>query len=164
MRRYETMFIIDPDLSDEGRGPVIERVKGLIESQDGFLVEMNEWGLRKLAYTIKKKPRGYYILLNYCGTGPLVNEMERFFRIDDRVLKFMTIVLDEDADIEKIKEEIAEAEAVKQVAAEAGKKVAEKAVKQVAEKAASEVAEPEKTQEQVSAQAETKENQGIQAS
>jgi len=143
MRRYETIFIIDPDLSDDGRGPIIERAKGLIESQDGFLIEMNEWGLRKLAYTIRKKPRGYYILLNYCGTGPLVDEMERFFRIDDRILKFMTIVLEENANIEKIKEEIAESEARKQVADEA----------------ASKIAEPEKTPEQDTAQAETNTNQ-----
>lgn len=113
MKRYETIFIIDPDLSDEGRQPVLERVTGVISSQDGFLARIDEWGLRKLAYEIKKKNRGYYILLDYCGMGPLVDELERFFKIDDRVIKYITILLDENADVEKLKAEIAEAEAKK---------------------------------------------------
>jgi small subunit ribosomal protein S6 len=110
MRRYETIFIVDPDLSAEERNPVFDRLNDLIPKQGGFLVEQNEWGLRKLAYEIKKKPRGYYVRLDYCGTGAVVDEMERLFRIDDRVLKYMTIVLDKDVDIEKVKEEMAQAE------------------------------------------------------
>jgi small subunit ribosomal protein S6 len=68
-------------------------------------------GGRRLAYEIKKKSRGYYVRLDYCGTGKFVDEMERFFRIDDRVMKYMTVLLDKYADIELIKEEIAKAEA-----------------------------------------------------
>lgn len=113
MRRYETFVILDPDLSEDGRLPVIDRIKETIAKQDGFLVEVDEWGGRKLAYEIKKKSRGYYNRLDYCGSGQLVNELERFFRIDDRVLKYMTVLLDESADLEKIKEEIAQAEALK---------------------------------------------------
>ncbi len=111
MRRYETFVIFDPDLSEEERAPVIDRVKETVSKQDGFLIEVDDWGARKLAYEIKKKARGYYNRLDYCGAGPLVNELERFFRIDDRVLKYMTVLLEEDADLEKIKEEIAQAEA-----------------------------------------------------
>jgi len=65
---------------------------------------------RKLAYEIKKKARGYYVRFDYCGLAPLVNEIERFFRIDDRALKYMTVVLDKDVDLEKVKEEKAAAE------------------------------------------------------
>lgn len=110
MRRYETIFIIDPDLSAEEHNPIFDRLSDLIPKQGGFLVERDEWGSRKLAYEIKKKPRGYYVRLDYCGTGAVVDEMERLFRIDDRILKYMTIVLDKDADVEKIKEEMASAE------------------------------------------------------
>ncbi|MFC1813080.1 30S ribosomal protein S6 [Thermodesulfobacteriota bacterium] len=110
MRRYETIFIIDPDLSAEERNPVFDRLNDLIPKQGGFLVEQDEWGSRKLAYEIKKKPRGYYVRLDYCGTGAVVDEMERLFRIDDRILKYMTIVLDKDVDTEKVKEEMASAE------------------------------------------------------
>lgn len=110
MRRYETFIIIDPDLSDEERSPIFEKVKDLIQQEKGFLVMLDEWGPRRLAYEIKKKSRGYYVRLDYCGTGKLVDEMERSFRIDDRVMKYMTVLLDKYADIELIKEEMANAE------------------------------------------------------
>ena len=105
MRRYETFVIIDPDLSEEQRLPLLGRVEELIAQMDGFLVDTNDWGEKKLAYNIKKKGRGYYVRFDYCGLAPLVNEIERFFRIDDRALKYMTVLLNADADLEKIKEE-----------------------------------------------------------
>ena len=111
MRRYETFVIIDPDLSQEQREPLIGRVEELITQMDGFLVFADDWGERKLAYNIKKKGRGYYLRFDYCGLAPLVNEIERFFRIDDRALKYMTVLLNEDVDLEKIKEEKTAAEA-----------------------------------------------------
>ena len=110
MRRYETFVIIDPELSQESRDPVIERVEQLITQMDGFLVYADHWGERKLAYEIKKKVRGYYVRFDYCGLPSLVNEIERFFRIDDRALKYMTVLLDKETDLEKIKEEKAAAE------------------------------------------------------
>ena len=113
MRRYETFVIFDPDLSEEDRLPVIDRIKETITKQGGLLVLVDEWGSRKLAYAIKKKSRGYYVRLDYCGDGPLVNEMERFFRIDDRVLKYLTVQLEEQADVEEIKAEMARVEAEK---------------------------------------------------
>jgi len=113
MRRYETIFIIDPDLSEEGRAPLFERLKDLFPQHNGLLVVIDEWGAKKLAYEIKKKARGYYVRLDYCGTGLLVNEIERFFRIDDRVLKYMTVLLEKDVDVESVKEEMAKAEAEK---------------------------------------------------
>ena len=106
---YETITIIDPDLSDEDRTQVLERTTNLIPKEGGFLIMLDEWGNRKLAYEIKKKVRGYYVRIDYCGMGPLVDEMERFFRIDDKVLKFMTVLLEKDADAESIKEEMARA-------------------------------------------------------
>ncbi len=110
MRRYETFIIINPDLSDEERSPVFEKVKGLIQQEECLLVMLDEWGDRRLAYEIKKKSRGYYVRLDYCGTGKLVEEIERFSRIDDRVMKYMTVLLDKHADMELLKEEIAKAE------------------------------------------------------
>lgn len=116
MRRYETIFILDPDLSEEQRKLVLDRVMDLTTQYKGFLVESEEWGSRKLAYEIKKKVRGFYVRMDYCGAGDLVSEMERSFRIDDRVLKYMTILLAEDADLEAIKAEMA-AKAEKQTQA-----------------------------------------------
>ena len=121
MRRYETFVIVDPDLSQDQREQVVQRVEDLITQMDGFLVFADEWGERKLAYDIKKRSRGYYVRFDYCGLSPLVNEIERFFRIDDRTLKYMTVLLDKVVDLEKIKEEKAEAEskaAIEEVPAE----------------------------------------------
>jgi len=122
MRRYETIVIVDPDLGEEQRGPVFDRLRELIPQKGGLLVEIDEWGNRKLAYEIKKKQRGYYARVDFCGSGGLVSEMERQFRIDDRVMKYMTILLDEDANMERIQEAMmqsqAEAEAEAAPAAE----------------------------------------------
>jgi small subunit ribosomal protein S6 len=93
-------------------------VKDILAQLGGFLIRIDEWGSRKLAYTIAKKERGYYVRFDFCGTGQLVNEMERFFRIDERVLKHMSVMLDQSPDIEKIKDELAKAEAEAQKPAE----------------------------------------------
>ncbi|HHE74344.1 MAG TPA: 30S ribosomal protein S6 [Desulfobacteraceae bacterium] len=141
MRRYEQIVILDSDLSEDERSPVFGRLKELIPQYKGFLIDINEWGQKKLAYEIKKKPRGFYAQVNFCGFGDLVDEMERFFRIDDRILKYMTVLLDKEADVEAIKTEMAEKEAQK---AEAVAKAAEEEkTKQAATKAAAAAAEAE---------------------
>ncbi len=116
MKRYETIVIIDPDLSKEAEVPIFERVNDLIPQYKGFLIETDDWGTKKLAYDIKKKNRGHYVRLDFCGDGALIQEMERFFRIDDNVMKFMTVLLDEDADLDAIKSDLAEKEAAKEQA------------------------------------------------
>ncbi len=107
MRRYETMVIVQPDLADDLREPLFERMKEVISRKEGALMEFDDWGVRQMAYEIKKKKRGHYIRLDYCGNGAIVSELERFFRIDDRILKYMTIILDEKADPETILAELA---------------------------------------------------------
>ena len=116
MRRYETIVIVNPDVGDEKREPVFDRIRELISQQNGILVKIDNWGTKKLAYEIKKKVRGFYSRIDYCGSGPLVDEIERFFRIDDRVLKFMTIMQEEKVDPERIQEEIAKAAALEEPA------------------------------------------------
>ena len=135
MRRYETIAILDPDLSEDGRAPVFDRLTELIPAQNGFLVKLDQWGNRRLAYDIKKKSRGFYICVDLCGDGALVNEMERFFRIDDRVLKYMTVVLNKDVDLEAVKAEVAEAEAEAKAKAEADAEARAKAEATAAAKA-----------------------------
>jgi small subunit ribosomal protein S6 len=111
MRRYETIVIVDPDLNDDDRTSLFDRVKEIIPQQQGVLLKEDLWGTRKLAYEIKKKPRGFYARFDYCGMGPAVDEIERFFRIDDGVLKYLTVLLADEADPEKIMVEIAAEEA-----------------------------------------------------
>ena len=149
MRRYEQIVILDSDLSEDERSPVFDRLKELIPQYKGFLIDIDEWGQKKLAYEIKKKPRGYYAQVNFCGFGDLVDEMERFFRIDDRVLKYMTVLLDKEADVEAIKAEMVEKEAKKAEAvaraeeAAAASAAAADAAKREAEAAAAADSEPE---------------------
>jgi small subunit ribosomal protein S6 len=117
MRRYETIVIVDPDLGEEQRGTVFDKIRELIPQMGGLLVEFDEWGGRKLAYEIRKKPRGYYVRINYCGGGNLVSEMERQFRIDDRVMKYMTVLLEKEADMERIQEAMTQSKAEAEAAA-----------------------------------------------
>ena len=133
MRRYETIAIVDPDVGDEQREPVFDRIRELIPQQNGILVKIDNWGTKKLAYDIKKKVRGFYSRIDYCGSGPLVDEIERFFRIDDRVLKFMTVMLDERVDPERIQEEIARAAAQEEAASSTAKADAESSPVETAE-------------------------------
>ncbi len=148
MRRYETIIIIDPDLSEEQRAPLFERCNDLIPQYGGLLVMHDDWGQKKLAYDINKKSRGHYTRLDYCGTGDLVDELERFFRIDDRVLKFMTVLLEKQVDIERIKEEMAQAEKAEKEAAAAQNDALEKSSVPEVEAAEPEIqeAQPEEPQ------------------
>lgn len=114
MRRYETIFITDPELQDAERDSLTQKLNELISERDGTLLKVDDWGQKRMAYEIRKKQRGHYIRLDYCGNGSLVDEMERLFRIDDTILKYMTVLLEKDANIEAVKEEIAQEEAEKE--------------------------------------------------
>ena len=154
MRRYETFVIVDPDISQEQRDLLLERVKELITQMNGILVFEDHWGDRKLAYEIRKKERGYYVRFDYCGGAELVNEIERFFRIDDRTLKYMPVLLDQEADLEKIKEEQAAAESKRELEKAAAEKQAseEAAASPVEESAAVEEKEGEEKEAQEDAE------------
>lgn len=90
MNTYETMFILRPNLEEEKRNEVIEKFKNII-SQDGEVKEVNEWGVRKLAYEIEKLREGYYVLVDFVANPSLPMELERNFRITDEVIRFMVI-------------------------------------------------------------------------
>ena len=126
MRMYETIFITDPDLQDEVRNTLFDKFKGILEQEGGILANFDDWGNKKLAYEIARKSRGHYICMTYGGTGPLVSELERTFRLDDKVLKYMTILLEKDVDPEALKLQI-DAETTAKNEAEAAKVEAEAA-------------------------------------
>jgi small subunit ribosomal protein S6 len=91
MRRYETIYILRPNLGEEEISKVIESTNQIILNEKGSVIELNKWGMKKLAYLIKKENLGYYVYCDYAGTPAAVSEIERKFRIDDSVLKYMTI-------------------------------------------------------------------------
>ncbi len=110
MRKYETVFIADPDLQDQTRTDLFEKVRNIIAKEGGILTNFDEWGNKKLAYEIKKKLRGHYVCVTYGGTGKLINELERNFRLSDDVLKFMTILLSDKVTAEQLEKEVQEAQ------------------------------------------------------
>lgn len=122
MRHYETTCILRPGLGETGFTEVMERTCAIVTADGGSIIDLDRWGLRKLAYPIKKESQGYYFCLNCAATQAAVLEMERIFRIDDRVLRYLTIKLHEEIDeagIAEEKEKIAAAAAAKAAAAEA---------------------------------------------
>ena len=110
MRKYETVFILDPDVKDQARTDLFDRVKNIITKENGIHLDFDAWGNKKLAYEIKKKLRGFYVCITYGGTGSLVKELERNLRLSDDVLKFMTLLLSDDVTVEQLEEEAKEKE------------------------------------------------------
>jgi small subunit ribosomal protein S6 len=98
MRQYETIYIIKPSLPDEEYEDTISKFNGIIEKNQGVMIKTDRWGERTLAYELKKFKKGFYVLLEYCGDAALTKELERVFRLDDKVLKYQTVKLSDQAD------------------------------------------------------------------
>lgn len=109
MRRYETVFIIRPSQSEDEINTIIENTKKIVLDEKGSIISLSRWGLKKLAYTIKKENQGQYIYCDFAGTPAAVSEIERKFRIDDAVLKYLTIKLADSITDEQIQKAIDEA-------------------------------------------------------
>lgn len=101
MRKYETFFIVDPELTEEAYTIVGDKLKGIVETNGGTVLTYVSWGKKKLAYPVKKRTQGHYILTEYAGGPELVAELERNMRLDERVLKFITVKLEDRFDPEK---------------------------------------------------------------
>lgn len=95
MRKYETIFIAHPDLVEDEVKGLVEKTRGIIESLNGQLIKVEEWGRRKLAYKVKKVTKGYYVLVHFLGNGEVLAEIERNLRLWDGVLKYQSVRLDE---------------------------------------------------------------------
>lgn len=94
MRNYETMLVFRPDITDEQRESLLERFSGIIG--DAGDIKKDAWGLRKLAYLIDDYTEGYYVLLNYKAEPEVIKEITRVSRISDVLLRYMTILLEEE--------------------------------------------------------------------
>ncbi|CCQ92844.1 30S ribosomal protein S6 [[Clostridium] ultunense Esp] len=94
MRKYEAVFIFVPTLEDETRNQLFDRLKGIIES-NGTISNVDEWGVRKLAYEINDISEGYYIVVNFESTPEIVEELDRVCKISDSIMRHMIIREDE---------------------------------------------------------------------
>ena len=111
MRRYEQIFILRPSLGEDEINKVIENTAQIITGEEGSIISTVKWGMKKLAYPIKKELQGYYVFSDFAATPRAIAEVERRFRIDDSVLKYLSIKLTDSISAEEIKTAQDEAEA-----------------------------------------------------
>ncbi|MGX9726431.1 MAG: 30S ribosomal protein S6 [Candidatus Electronema sp. VV] len=110
MRHYETTWIMRPSLGEAQFAEIIDRTAAIITGDGGTVIDIGRWGIKKLAYEIKKESQGCYVCMNYAAPGKTIKELERIFRIDDRILRYLTVKLADTIDaagIEQEKERIA---------------------------------------------------------
>jgi small subunit ribosomal protein S6 len=97
MRRYETIFIASPTLTDEQAEELVRYFEGIIAEQGGELLKTEKWGRKKLAYEVQKFSEGYYVLFNMNAGRNLIAELERRFRNHDSVIKYISVRMDKQA-------------------------------------------------------------------
>jgi small subunit ribosomal protein S6 len=145
MRRYETVWVVNGDLPDEEVKATIDKFTKVITGQGGTLVGVEEWGRRKLAYKIEGTFRGYYVIADFAGLPATVKELERNYRIDDRVLRYLTTKKADQVDLATLEAEIAtKAQEAARLKAEAEK--AEAAAAAAAAPAPAPATEPAETE------------------
>jgi len=105
MRRYELIFIVQPELSEEEVKAITDRYLQIITAQKGTIIKTEDWGNRRLAYDIKKQSKGNYILVDFYGQGSMIQEIERNLKIDDNILKFITVKTKDPFNPESLEEE-----------------------------------------------------------
>ena len=89
MNPYEALYIIVPELDEEATKATIEKFKGIVESNAGEFAGVDEWGKRRLAYPIDYKTEGYYVLMSFNSAPEFPAELERNFKNDERIMRYM---------------------------------------------------------------------------
>ena len=112
MREYETTIIVQPEISDEGTAAIFERLEGILADSGSIRLQNESLGKRKLAYEIRRFHKGHYYTYSFLSDGQVVRPLERALRLNESILRFMTILANPDVtDVEARKLEAAEAEA-----------------------------------------------------
>jgi small subunit ribosomal protein S6 len=107
LKRYETLFIVQSELSSDDITAIIDRYSKIITDMKGTVLKVERWGKRKLAYLIRKQSRGFYILIDFAGKREIVAEVERILKFDDKVLKYMSVKLVDSITAEEIEKVLA---------------------------------------------------------
>lgn len=95
MRVYEELFIVKPDAPEEEVDGIVTQIHGVITNGKGTVDKTDKWGTRKLAYRVQKYSEGIYVLIQFTSSPNLVHEIERRLRVNDQVIKFITVRTDE---------------------------------------------------------------------
>lgn len=112
MRTYETIFIVNPQLAGDEYTAVVDKFKGVLTDQQAEILKVDEWGTKRLAYTVKKNDQGIYVLVVFNAENSVVKEFERRMRLDDSIIKFQTLLLEGGFEVPVEVEAPAEVEAV----------------------------------------------------
>lgn len=103
MRRYEAVVILHPDMGEDDVRNFTERYSQLVKTSGGEIIKIEDWGLKRLAYLVQKKEKGRYILFDFVGKPALISEMERQFKISEDVMKYLSVKLEHEVDLEAFK-------------------------------------------------------------
>lgn len=87
MNKYEMLYIIGADLSDEAKDAIIAKFENVVNQNGGKVEKVDKWGVKKLVYPINYKTEGYYVLMSFESTGALVDELKRIAGITDGVMR-----------------------------------------------------------------------------
>jgi small subunit ribosomal protein S6 len=93
---YESIFIINPNLSDEETAGVIKKMQDVVVKLGGEMLKFEDWGKKKLSYEIKKHKRGHYAFFQFKAAPTTVSELERTYKLTDAVIKFLTVKLEKE--------------------------------------------------------------------
>ena len=145
MRRYESVVILAPEMPDDDIRNFTEKYSELIKTNGGEIIKIEDWGFKRLAYLVKKKEKGRYILFDFVGVPAVITELERQFKISEEVLKFLSVKIDDDVDLEAFK--AAEEEKKAAEAARRAPPPAEPAAPAVTEEAGPAAEAPTETEE-----------------
>ncbi len=105
-KKYETVILFNPDADENVYNEAIEKITKIISDKKGNLIAINDWGVRKLSYNIKKFNRGRYIILHFSGENTAIFELERNLRIMDNCIRYQTLIFTKDLEPKKEEETV----------------------------------------------------------
>ncbi len=97
MKNYETVFILNPVLSEDQMKDTVDKFVKVLKKANAEVINIEQWGLKKLAYPIQHKSTGFYNLLEFSASSDVVNQLETEYRRDESVMRFLTVTLDKHA-------------------------------------------------------------------
>lgn len=90
LSNYETVFIADPNIANDQVDQIVNKIKQSVTARGGTMTNEDRWGRRRLAYPIHGHREGFYVVLTYSAEGPVVSDLEHYFRVTDPVLRYLT--------------------------------------------------------------------------
>src|SRR5438876_12085158 len=96
MRKYEVIFIVRPDTTEEDVGKLVAQMEGVVAGAGGKVEKVERMGRRRLAYRVARQREGFYVLFLIEGGGDTIKELERRLKVTDTVIKFLTVRIDEE--------------------------------------------------------------------